>query len=81
VLGGEADQRLSVAAARGERRENVVGGFELERQPSPLALRELAGDRLDRTVVGHGGAHHEHIGGIELRSHASASSPPLVTST
>src|SRR3954467_13106960 len=41
VLGGEADERLVRASPGRERAENVVRGFEVERQPVPAALRDL----------------------------------------
>ena len=42
VLGGEADQRLAVAALRGEAREHVARRLELELQALAPGLLDLA---------------------------------------
>src|SRR3954468_10691996 len=55
VLGGEADERLAVAAAGGERRDDVLGALEGQLEPLALVLLELRGGRLGRAVVGHRG--------------------------
>src|SRR5207248_11250455 len=46
VLGGEADDRLALAALRSEAGKDVLGGLEVQVEPAALALDLALGDRL-----------------------------------
>src|SRR5207248_1985189 len=66
VLGGEADERLSVATLLGEAGEHVVRRFELERDRVTPALLELALVRCRGPEVRHGRGHQQHVAAGEL---------------
>src|SRR4051812_34238807 len=63
VLGGEPDDRLLRAAPGGERRDDVVGALEGQRERVAAVLLELRLRRLARAVVRDRRGHEQHVGG------------------
>ncbi len=66
VLGGEANERLVLAAPCREAREHVGGRLEHELEPLVLALLDLVLAPLRRREVGHGRRHQQHVAARKL---------------
>src|SRR5277367_3578422 len=66
VLGGEADQRLTVPPLRRQRSEHVRGGLQLQLQARAARLLDLPLRRVTWSEVGYRGRHQQHVALREL---------------